>query len=160
VSTQQEIPTAVKICPVCDELAMGESCASCAEIEQEAERMAHSLFNIGCTEIDWMGEPHTIAIKVLRRRTEEKFKELREAEQQPKVLDHPTTCRAIGCGNKALYGDFCGRCQDELEAGPGEPASRLSNVCHALAALAVLWYLLWQFRGYIYDCFNLWFGGK
>lgn len=150
----------LRICPVCDEIATGEGCSTCADIERESEAMAQSLFNIGCEECSWLGAPHTLAIKVMRRRTEEKFNALLEAAKRATALDHPTTCRAIGCGNKAFYGDFCARCQEELEAGPGKPASRLSKVCHAAAAVAVLWYLLWQFRGYIYDCFNLWFGGK
>jgi hypothetical protein len=159
MSTQQEIPTAVRICPVCGELAMGDTCESCVDIERESIALATSLLNIGVSEVEWMGEPKDLAQTVLRRRTEEKFKAMREERLNP-VLDRQTTCRAIGCGNKALYGDFCGRCQEELEADEGQPASRLSKVCHAAAAIAVFWYLLWQFRGYIYDCFTLWFGGK
>jgi hypothetical protein len=153
------VPTAVRMCPVCDELAWGEACESCAEIERESTALATSLVNIGVPEVLWMGQPKDRAQSVLRLRTEEKFKALREERLNP-VLDHPTTCRVIGCANKALYGDFCGRCREELEADGGESASRLSKVCHATGAVLVLWYLLWQFRGYIFDCFNLWFGGK
>ena len=96
-------------------------------------------------------------------------------------------CVIRGCGALAVCGDYCVDCATELQAmyvwekrkeqkrevrellkclRKKERKERLKALVVRLEGLeifcvviAVEWYLLWQYRGFIGDCIRLWFGG-
>lgn len=137
----------LRICDDCGELAMGYTCSSCEEIERESESMARALVNIGGTEINWCGEPKTFAITVLRRRTEEKFKEMlaeRDSLTFAEMAAPATDPRSV----------------EHVSAELMEWRRKAHNLGWAFMTLLAFYYLLWQFRGWFYELFQIWFGGK
>jgi hypothetical protein len=100
------------------------------------------------------------------------------------LLEHRTppwhACEVEGCEGLSLGHRYCNRCNEEIGAlrrinalyapeGADDVAEEfvetgtraikgLRNMIWAAGTIAVFYYLLWQFRGFIYNCFVLWFG--
>jgi hypothetical protein len=89
-------------------------------------------------------------------------------ECEPLVL----RCRIHGCNNLCIGGDVCERCLEEIAAlsqmaaeketlrfAP-HAARRLENYAYMAAVIGMMTWILFEFRGFIADCFELWFRGK
>ena len=130
MSAQCDIPNDLRICDSCGQLASGEVCATC----EQYLRL------------------HADLIKRLNER---------KAERSPAVLKtfHECPC----CRIETDTPDCCPDCQGKIQNfvdRTNRGAAMLRNLLWITLALAAFYYLLWQFRGFIFDCFNLWFGGN
>lgn len=134
-----EIPTAVRICARCGELAeIDQSCESCRRIAKKASLLAAWAIDQGALGIQV--EPCvTPADRLLAEMAAAEFHRLRAARLHGSL--------------PSIYGMR----PDVYEHG--RPAARrLEGFVWGTLAVGAVWLLVWACLPYILDCLQLWFG--